>query len=51
MKKEKTVTQMCEEFKAEMLVKLEQQKQDFIKAYMKTYGEMPKCYSNESIKK
>lgn len=47
MEKEKTVTEMCEEFKAEMLAKLEQQKQDFIKAYIKTYGEYPKCYADD----
>lgn len=47
MEKEKTVTEMCEEIKAEMLAKLEQQKQEFIKAYIKTYGEMPKCYAND----
>ena len=47
MEKEKTVTEMCEEIKAEMLAKLEQQKQDFINAYINTYGEMPKCYAND----
>jgi hypothetical protein len=29
-----------------MSLKLELQKQEFIKAYMNTYGEMPSCYSN-----
>jgi hypothetical protein len=46
-KKEETVTEMCNSFKAEMLIKLEQQKQDFIIAYTKTYGEPPKCYSKQ----
>jgi|688.fasta_scaffold563079_2 hypothetical protein len=46
-KKEETVTEMCNRFKEEMMLKLEQQKQDFIKAYMKTYGEMPACYADE----
>jgi hypothetical protein len=46
-KKEETVTEMCNRFKAEMLIKLEQQKQDFIIAYQKTYGEMPKCYAEK----
>ena len=46
-KKELTVTQMCEQFKEEMLAKLEKQKQAYIIAYQKTYGEMPKCYTND----
>ena len=50
MKKELTVTEMCEQFKREMLVKLEKQKQEFIKAYIKTYGEYPKCYAHEQGK-
>jgi hypothetical protein len=50
MEKELTVTEMCEQFKREMLVKLEKQKQEFIKAYIKTYGEYPKCYAHEQGK-
>ena len=33
-----------------MLAKLEKQKQEFIKAYIKTYGEYPKCYVNDKGK-
>jgi hypothetical protein len=33
-----------------MLAKLEEQKQEFIKAYIKTYGEYPKCYAHEQGK-
>ena len=51
MNKEITVAERCEQIKQEMFAKLEQQKQDFIKAYTKTYGEVPKCYSNEPLKK
>jgi hypothetical protein len=50
MEKELTVTEMCEQFKREMLVKLEKQKQEFIKGYIKTYGEYPKCYAHEQGK-
>jgi hypothetical protein len=46
-KKEETVTEMCNRFKEEMMLKLEQQKQAYIIAYQKTYGEMPKCYADE----
>lgn len=45
-----TVTETCNVFKNEMLAKLEQQKQEFIEAYIKTYGEYPKCYANEETK-
>jgi hypothetical protein len=45
-----TVTERCNEIKDEMLAKLEQQKQEFIKAYIKTYGEYPKCYADEEKK-
>lgn len=50
MEKELTVTQICDAFKIEMLAKLEKQKQEFIKAYIKTYGEYPKCYVDEKGK-
>ena len=48
--KKMTVTEMCNVIKNEMLVKLEQQKQEFIKAYIKTYGEYPECYADEENK-
>lgn len=44
------VTERCNTIKDEMLAKLEQQKQEFIKAYIKTYGEYPKCYADEEKK-
>lgn len=50
MEKELTVTQICDAFKIEMLAKLEKQKQEFIEAYIKTYGEYPKCYADEQGK-
>ncbi len=31
----------------EMMAKLAQQKQDFIKGYINTYGEYPKCYEQD----
>jgi hypothetical protein len=36
-----------EEWKEMMLAKLEKQKQEFIDAYTKTYGEHPECYAQE----
>jgi hypothetical protein len=45
-----TVTETCDVIKNEMLAKLEQQKQEFIEAYIKTYGEYPKCYADEENK-
>ena len=45
-----TVTETCNVIKNEMLAKLEQQKQEFIEAYIKTYGEYPKCYADEENK-
>jgi hypothetical protein len=35
-------------WKEDWIAKLEKQKQDFIKAYIKTYGEYPKCYAHEN---
>jgi hypothetical protein len=44
MKKELTVTEMCEQFRDKMFAKLELQKQEYIKAYLKTYGKYPQSY-------
>jgi hypothetical protein len=39
--KTETVTEMCERFKAEQLEFLRKHEEEFIKAYIKTYGKEP----------
>jgi hypothetical protein len=39
-----------EEWKEEWIAMLEKQKQEFIDAYIKTYGEYPECYAQEEGK-
>jgi hypothetical protein len=47
MTKELTVTERCEQFRDKMFAKLELQKQEYVKAYLKTYGEYPPSYVKE----
>jgi hypothetical protein len=44
MNKELTVTEMCEQFRDKMFALLELQEQEYVKAYLKTYGEYPPSY-------